>query len=74
MHAKTLHQSSRKQIEEREQGSTKGMGVGLCRQKMVGIKREVKGGKGKDVLVQQEQGKRGATVTHMGDGKPREIQ
>ena len=58
----------------REQGSIKRMGMGLCRQKIVGMKREVKGGKGKDVLVQQEQGERGATVAHMGDRKPRGIQ
>ena len=55
----------------REQGSIKEMEMGLCRQKMVGMKREVKGGKGRDVLVQQEQGERRGTVTHMGDGKPR---
>jgi hypothetical protein len=37
---------------------------------MVGMKRQRKGDKGRDVLVQQEQGE---TVAHMGDGKPRGI-
>ena len=58
----------------REQWSIKRIVMGLCRQKMVGIKRKGKGDKGRDVLVQQEQGERGATVAHMGDGKTRGIQ
>ena len=40
---------------------------------MVGMKRQRKGDKGRDVLVQQKRGERGATVTHMGNGKPKGI-
>ena len=56
----------------REQGSIKRMGMGLCRHKMVGMKSRSKGRQGEGCIGATGT-RRGATVAHMGDGKPREI-